>query len=119
MAQKTKTRQITIVGDKGTFQTLFKRFSGEKKSYDFEGLSALRNLLSNEKARALHVIKNKQPKSIYELSRILERDFKSVYDDVKLLERFGFVELISERTKNRDRLRPLVVVDSINIEVKI
>jgi len=88
MAKKTKTRQITLVGDKGTFSTLFKKFSGEKKEYDFEGLAALRNLLSNEKARTLQVIKHKNPKSIYDVAKILKRDFKSVSDDIKLLESF-------------------------------
>ena len=119
MAKKTRTRDITIVGNKGTFTTFFKKFSGDKKEYDFEGLSALRHLLSNEKARLLHIIRLKHPKSIYELSRILKRDFKSVSDDIKLLERFGFIDLISEKTGKRGRLRPVVVVNSINIEIKI
>tara|TARA_Y100000310_G_C20240469_1_gene604408 strand:+ start:117 stop:476 length:360 start_codon:yes stop_codon:yes gene_type:complete len=119
MAKKTKTRQITLVDEKGTFKTLFKKFSGEKKHYDFEGLSALRNLLSNEKARILNVIKNKKPISIYNLAKILERDFKSVNDDVKLLEKFGFIDLISEKTGQRERLKPVVVVDSINIEISV
>ena len=116
---RTRTREITIVADKGAFSTFFKRFSGSKKDYDFEGLTALRNLLSNEKARILHIIKIKKPGSIYALARILKRDFKSVSDDIKLLERFGFIELISEKTGKRDRLRPLIVVDSINIEIRV
>ena len=119
MAAKTKTRQITLIDERGTFSTLFRMFSGEKSNYDFEGLSALRNLLSNEKARILHVIKEQKPNSIYSLAKNVKRDFKSVHDDVKLLERFGFIELISERTKKRGRLRPVTVVDSINIEIKI
>ena len=59
MAKKTKTRQIILVNESGSFKTLFKKFTAEKKNYDFEGLSALRNLLSNEKARILNVIKLK------------------------------------------------------------
>ncbi len=117
MVKKTKTRQITLVGEGGTFKTLFKKFTGEKKDYDFEGLSALRNLISNEKARILHTIKLQNPTSIYSLAKLLKRDFKSVSDDVKLLERFGFIDLISEKTGKRERLKPVVVVDSINIEV--
>jgi len=119
MAKKTKTREITIVADKGTFTTFFKRISGSKKDYDFEGLSALRSLISNEKARILNVIKKKQPNSIYQLSKILKRDFKSVSDDIKLLERFGFIDLIAEKTGKRKRLKPRVVVDSIKIEIKV
>jgi len=119
MAKKTKTRQITLVNEGGTFKTLFKKFSGEKKDYDFEGLASLRNLLSNEKARILHTIKLKKPTSIYNLAKILSRDFKSVSDDVKLLERFGFIDLIAEKTGKRERLKPVVVVDSINIEISV
>ena len=72
-----------------------------KKDYDFSGILALRQLLSNEKARILHVIKTQSPTSIYDLSKKLDRTFKSVNDDLKLLERFGFIELIEEKTKKR------------------
>ncbi|MDP4039901.1 MAG: hypothetical protein Q8P57_04975 [Candidatus Pacearchaeota archaeon] len=119
MAKKTKTRQIILKQESGTFTTLFKKFSGEKKNYDFQGLASLRNLLSNEKARTLDFIKNKNPKSIYDLSRKLKRDFKSVNDDVKLLEKFGFIDLIQEKTGKRNRLRPVIIIDSINIEINI
>ena len=119
MAKKIRTRQIILLEEKGAFSTLFKKFTGERKDYDFEGLATLKSLLSNEKARTLHVIKHNKPKSIYGLAKILKRDFKSVNDDVKLLERFGFLDLISERTGKRERLRPTIVVDGINIEIRI
>ena len=118
MAQRSRVREITIVGDKGTF-AFFKKSSVTKKDYDFEGLSAVRNLLSNEKARILHVIKTKSPKSIYDLSKILERNFKSVSDDIKLLERFGFIDLIAEKTGKRERLRPIIVVDLIRLDIMV
>lgn len=119
MAAKTKTKHITITEDSGTFSTLFKKLTGEKKEYNFQGLSALRSLLSNEKARILSTIKKKNPSSIYQLSRILKRDFKSVNEDVKFLEKFGFLDLISEKTGKRERLKPIVIIDSMNIEIKI
>jgi predicted transcriptional regulator len=115
---KTKTREITIAQSK---KPLFKiKKSGNSKSdYDFEGISALRQLLSNERARLLHAIKTQKPGSIYELAKVLGRSFKAVSDDLKLLERFGFVELVSEKTKNRTRHRPEVTVDTITIHVKV
>jgi predicted transcriptional regulator len=114
----TKTREITITQSKGAF-SIFKKQESSKEAYDFSGVLALRQLLSNEKARILHVIKTQKPKSIYELSKILNRGFKSVNDDVKLLKRFGFVDLIQEKTKGRSRLRPEVVVDNIVIHLKV
>ena len=119
MATKTKTRDITIVDNGGAFSLFFKKFTGEEREYDFEGISALRKLLSNEKARILHVIKNKKPDSIYKLAKILKRDLKSVNNDVKLLERFGFIDMISEKTGKRERLRPVIVVDSVRINLNV
>ncbi len=119
MAIKSRTREINIVEKSGTFATFFKMFGTDKEQYDFEGLSALRRLLSNEKARILHTIKAKSPKSIYELAKILKRDFKSVSEDIKLLERFGFIEMIREKTGKRIRLKPLVTIDSLYIQVKL
>src|SRR3989344_1669393 len=117
MAEKSKTREITIIDEGGTFNALFRRFSGDK-DYDFEGISVLRKLLSNQRARLINTIKKKNPKSIYELAKMLERDFKSVVDDIKLLERFGFLEMVAEKTGKRRRHRPILVVDTINIKIK-
>lgn len=115
---RRKTREITLTESKGAF-SLFKKSKLSKKDYDFESLLALRQLLSNEKARILHTIKYEEPKSIYELAKKLGRGFKSVNDDIKLLERFGFIELFEEKTKNRTRHRPEIVVDTMTIHLKI
>lgn len=115
---RTKTREITITESKGTF-SIFKKQKVSKEDYDFSGIFTLRQLLSNEKARILHVIKTQEPKSIYDLAKKLNRGFKSVNDDVKLLERFGFIDLVEEKTKNRIRHKPEIVVDMITINIKI
>ena len=119
MVSKTKTREITIVDKEGTFGYFFRKIAGEKLDYDFQGLSSLRKLLSNQRARLLHTIKIKKPKSVYQLAKILDRDLKSVNNDIKLLDKFGFIELISEKTGNRERLRPVIVIDSVHIDLKI
>ena len=115
---KEKVREITITQSKGAF-AIFKKARTSKKDYDFEGLSVLRQLLSNEKARLLHTIKIQAPRSIYDLAKKLDRSFKSVSDDVKLLKRLGFIELIEEKTKRRIRHRPVIVVDTITFHIKI
>ncbi len=115
---KTKTREITIVQSKGAL-SIFKKQGSSKKDYDFEGISALRQLLSNEKARILNIIKTQNPGSIYDLAKRLGRSFKSVSDDVKLLKRFGFIEIIEEKTKNRIRHKPEIVVDTITIHIRV
>ena len=115
---KEKTREITITESKGAF-SIFKKAKTSKKDYDFSGVLALRQLLSNEKARILHAIKTQNPISIYDLAKKLSRGFKSVSDDIKLLERFGFIELVEEKTKNRIRHKPVIVVDTITIHMKV
>ena len=115
---RTKIRDITIKESKGRF-SIFGKSGISKKDYDFSGILALRQLLSNEKARILHVIKTQKPKSIYELAKKLNRGFKAVNDDLKLLERFGFIDFVEEKTKNRVRHKPEIVVDSITINIHI
>jgi predicted transcriptional regulator len=113
-----KIREITIAESKGAF-SLFNPLSPKKQDLDFEGIAALRNILSNEKARILHTIKYEKPTSIYNLAKKLGRTFKSVHDDLMLLKRFGFVELTREKTKNRVRHKPEIVVDTVTIHFKI
>ncbi len=115
---KTKVREITIKESAGAFSILRKPKTS-KKDYDFSGMLALRQILSNEKARILNVIKEQKPKSIYDLAKKLGRGFKAVNDDLKLLERFGFIELIEEKTKNRIRHRPIIIVDTMTIHIKV
>jgi predicted transcriptional regulator len=85
------------------------------------GISNLRQLLSNEKVRILHVIKQENPVSIYKLARLLGRDFKAVYSDVKLLEHAGFIELEKEvkKGKKRTSLRPVLKVTEMQINIKV
>ena len=115
---KTKIREITIEESKGAF-SIFKKSTSAKENYDFSGISSLRQLLSNEKARLLHVVKTQKPGSIYALAKKLGRGFKSVNDDINLLERFGFIELIEEKTKNRIRHKPVILADTVTIHLKI
>ena len=70
-----KTRIIEVHERAGAFSTVFRKFKSQKKDYNTEDLGLLRQLLSNEKARLLNVVKVKQPNSLYKLAKILKRDF--------------------------------------------
>lgn len=117
MAKQIKTRTISISEKEGTFSTIFNRFKSSKKQTS--DIANIRHLLSNEKARLLHICKNKEPESIYKLAKILGRDFKAVREDIKLLERFGFIELISSHKHGRERLRPIVDADQVVITINL
>jgi len=113
-----KIREVKIRESKGSF-ALFDNKKVTKDSYDFDGLDSLRKLLSKEKARLLDCIKYKNPGSVYALAKTLKRPFKAVSDDVNLLKRFGLIELIKERTKNRIRHRPVISTDHLIIHLRI
>ena len=116
MAKKTKTKTINLGAEEGAFYSIFSKIKSSKKNSD---LADLRQLLSNEKARLLHVSKTKQPDSLYQLAKLLGRDFKAVRKDVKLLEKFGFIELISSHKKGKERLKPVVDVDTVIININL
>ena len=117
MPKTIKTRTITVAEKEGTFLSIFHKIKGTTKKES--GISSLRHLLSNEKARLLHICKTKQPASIYELAKLLGRDFKAVRQDIRVLEQFGFVELISSHKHGRERLRPIVDADQVVITVNL
>ena len=53
------------------------------------------------------------------MSKLLGRDFKAVRHDIKLLEKFGFIELIASHKQGRERLRPVIDVDKIVITINL
>ena len=118
--KKTKTRYVDINVQKDNFVSRFIGSGSSKKTnYNFSDIVLLRSLLSNEKARILYALKKEKPKSIYFLAKILERDFKSVRDDLKILERFGFIEFHASKTGKRKALTPVLTIDSLQIIVNI
>ena len=118
MAKTIKTRTITLEQKQGTFSTIFSRFRSEKKK-EVSDIAVLRNLITNEKARILHIVKTKQPNSLYQLAKILGRDFKSVRQDLMVLEKFGFIEMIPIHKGKRETLKPVLALDILEIKIQI
>ncbi|MDD5699722.1 MAG: HTH domain-containing protein [Candidatus Nanoarchaeia archaeon] len=116
--ERVKTKEVSLSPSKGGF-IFFKKPGTSKGDYDFRDMASIRQFLSNEKARTLHTIKAQNPASIYDLAKKLGRSFKSVDNDVKLLKRLGFIELKPEYSKKRKRLKPVIVVDTLNIIVRL
>jgi len=115
MGVKRVVNIIDLEQKKGVFVSIIDKIKGRKQSK----LVELRQILSNEKARLLHTIKTKNPNSIYELSKLLSRDFNAVRYDIRILEKLGFVELISSRNKKRESLKPIVNVDQVVIKINL
>ncbi len=116
-----KTRIIEVYEKGGTFSSVFRKFTGTKQEYNKSDMSLLRKLLSNEKARLLHVIKLNNPNSIYALAKFLGRDFKSVREEVLLLKKFGFIDLVQKKDPKSGKIsyKPIINATTINIVIRI
>ena len=89
-----------------------------KEALYFESIATLRSVLTTERIRLLKSIAKHKPKSIYELSKIVNRDLKNVNDDIKLLSELGLLELKKIKT-DKERLEPVIEYDRIMIEIDL
>ena len=94
-----------------------KRVRREEGIY-FESIDDMRAVLTNNRLAVLKAIREKKPRSVYELSKILGRDLKNVNQDLKLLEEIGLVTL--EKTKtDRKSIIPHVDYAKIMLEIPV
>ncbi len=84
----------------------------------FTSLEAIRKVLTEKRLELLHVIKEQEPDSVYELAKILKRDIKNVNDDLELLKDIGLVSITKAR-KGRGRVIPRVNYDKIQLEIGV
>ncbi len=89
----------------------------------FVSLEAVRNLLTEKRLEILHVIREKHPKSIYQLAKLTKRNFRNVYDDVQTLKYYGLIKMkkSASRSKKSKRLAKSFSVpySAINIHTGI
>ena len=122
MAQPTQPKRhgiknISLEVKRSAFAALFHMISSEDM---FEEVCVLRGLLSNERARVIHMIKVSKPKSLYALAKMLGRDFKGVRKDITLLEKFGIIGLVKMTPKDSKRplIKPVLRLDTLQINLK-
>ncbi len=59
----------------------------------FTSLESVRRLLSDKRMALLRLVRERHPRSIYELAKISGRNFKNVHADVALLKKYGLLRL--------------------------
>ena len=82
----------------------------------FENLDAMRRVLTEKRLEILHVIKETHPSSVYELSKILQRDITNVIDDLNYLSELGLVGLKKSK-QGKEKTIPTVDYDKILLEI--
>ena len=123
---RVKNIKISIKSDKELFEEVKKITekleSGEKvkkhEGISFDNLETMRKILTDARIKILKTIKKDNPGSIYELAKMLHRDTKNTFDDVKFLSEMGLIEL--RKTKNgREKTTPMVKYDKILLEIAV
>ena len=84
----------------------------------FESIDTMRAILTNKRLLILKTIKEKEPKSIYELAKILGRDIKNINQDLHLLSEVGLVTLEKIET-DKKRVIPHVDYAKILLEIPV
>jgi len=70
--------------------------------------------LTEKRIKLIEIIRQRHPNSIRELSRLLDRDVKNVFDDLLLLQKNSFIKL-EQVGRNK---KPEVIIKKIIITYK-
>ncbi len=85
----------------------------------FNDLAMMYKFLSPARAELLSVVKNEQPKSIYELAQKMGKDQGYISKEVKYLSSLGVIDLIQDKSSSRQKLIPVLKFDRIVFDVGI
>ena len=69
-------------------------------------------IFTEKRIQILKIVKNKNPSSIRELARLVERDIKNVWADLELLCKFNLIDLM----KNGRSKKPVVKYKTLIIK---
>src|SRR3989304_5735575 len=105
-----------------TKEVMKKLERGEKvkpeKGLYFESIEGFRKALTPKRLELLHLIREKKPGRIQELTRLSKRDIKSVATDIALLEELGLVD-IKRKGVGRRESTLTVNYNKINLEIAV
>ena len=84
----------------------------------FEDVKTLRSILTPARVELMHVIRIKNPESVYELAKMTNRKWRAVANDIKILNTAGLVKL-DKKEEPREIVKPSVNFNRMNIGVSI
>lgn len=80
------------------------------------GLETVAKIFSKPRMEILRAIITQKPQSIYELAKIVERDFKNVHSDVQFLNDIGLIKL-KETGDVRKGLKPIAKFSGVELDL--
>ncbi len=93
-----------------------KKVNPHPKSIYLADVETARALFTEGRLKIIHILKSKEPKSIYALAKLLKRDFKNVYHDVSFLAQLGILTIEENKTGRKEK-RPSLICDKILFEM--
>ena len=90
-----------------------------KKGLSFSSVESFREFFTPKRIELLQIIKHKQPKSVYELGKLANREIKSVVMDIRILEKYGLIDTKKIQVKSRTGYKIMPVFDYDKLIVDI
>jgi predicted transcriptional regulator len=90
-----------------------------REEVGFTSIEAARNFLTRERLSLMHTIRTRHPTSLYELAKMVKRDFKNVQEDIATLERHGLIRVSKEPRGKRKVKVPEVLFEEIALKIAI
>ncbi len=84
----------------------------------FDSVTSFRNFMTLQKLEILTMIAFAKPKSVYELTRMLDRGLAPVQKECQMLESVGFIKLKKEKT-GRGSLKPRLAFNYDRLVVQL
>jgi predicted transcriptional regulator len=95
-----------------------KKVTPRKGTY-FTSLEAARKILTPKRLQLLRVIRQGRPDSVYQLARLVGRDFKNVHADIQALATYGLVSLNKKTQAGRRTTVPRVPFSAIEFRIAV
>jgi predicted transcriptional regulator len=83
----------------------------------FESLEAVRVFLTEKRLELWRTIRDKEPKSLTDLAKLVGRDYKDVYNDVSILVEVGLIELKKPKGTGTRAIKPISLADQLQFKV--
>lgn len=111
-----------VLDDAGEVKELLERgekVSRRKPAIYFENIEVMRKGITTERLRLLTVIKEQHPTSVNELAKMLNRNHKTVSEDVRTLSDLGLIEMAKGKANAPHEIMPVVRYEKIRIEIAV
>ncbi len=116
---RTKNILVEIKSDEEVFDELAKTVSSlksgkqvkKKESLVFSNLKQMKSFLTTERLKLLHIIRAQNPSNVYQLAKLVGKDYSTVYKNVVALQELGLIEMQEKR--------PYVEYDKISVEITL